>query len=53
MEYLPLGGELRKQTSIVGKKYLGLNKVYEFYKKEGNDETINKEERDDDKAPTI
>ena len=49
---LPLDSDLKRQTDIVGRKYQGSNKVYEFDKKEG-DETINKEEKYDDKKPTI
>ena len=39
-QYSPLNSELKKQTDIVGKQYWGSSKVYEFDKKEGNDETI-------------
>ena len=45
-EYSPFGCKLKRQTDIVEKQYQGLNKVYEFNKKKG-DETINKEEKDD------
>ena len=49
-EYSPLGSELRKQTDIVGKQYLGLNKVYGFDKNE--DDKTNKKDQDTDKTPT-
>ena len=52
-EYSPLGSELIRQTSIVEKQYQGLNKFYEFDKKEGNYETIDKEEKYDGKTPII
>ena len=35
---------MEKQTDIAKKQYQGLDKVYEFDKKEG-DETINKDDR--------
>ena len=37
-----LGSELKKQTSVVRKQYLELDKVCEFDKKGGNGETISK-----------
>ena len=40
---------MEKQPDIVGKKYKRLKKVCEFDKKKG-DETINKEDKDDDKT---
>ena len=40
--YLSLGSELKKKIRIVRKQYWGLNKVYEFDKKEVNDETTNR-----------
>ena len=39
-EYSTLGSELKKQTDIANKQYLGLGKVYQLDKKE-SDETIN------------
>ena len=49
---MPLGSELNK-NSIRCKQHWELNKVYEYDKKESGDETINKEEKDDDKTTTI
>ena len=40
--YSSLGSELKKKIRIVRKQYWGLNKVYEFDKKEVNDETTNR-----------
>ena len=42
---------MKKQSNIAGKKYQGINKVYEFDKKEV-DETINKEEKYNNKKQT-
>ena len=48
-EYLPvvftiwIGSDSKKQTDVVGKQYRGLEKVYNFDKKKGGDETISKE----------
>ena len=44
---MPLGCDLKKQADIAKKQYLGLDKVFEIDKKE-DDETINKEEKNDD-----
>ena len=33
-EYLPLGYDLKRQTDITAKQYQGLDKVYEFDKKD-------------------
>ena len=41
---------MEKQPDIVGKKYKRLEKVCEFDKKKKGDETINKEDQDDDKT---
>ena len=41
-EYWPLGSELKKQTDIAKKHNQGLDKIYEFDKKE-RDETISKD----------
>ena len=40
---------MKKKTSITKDQYQGLYKVYEFDKKEGNDE----KKKNDDKTPTI
>ena len=45
-EYSPLDSELKKQTDVARKQYQRLDKVYKFYKNQ-KDETINKEEKDD------
>ena len=34
---------MKKQSDIAGKQYQELNKVYEFDKESGDDETVNKE----------
>ena len=39
----PLGSELKKQTSILGKQYWELIKVYKFDKQECDDKIRNKE----------
>ena len=36
-----------------GNNYWGLNKVFEFNKKEDSDEPINKEDKNDNKTPAI
>ena len=33
-KYSPLGSDLEKRTDIVGKEYQGLDKIYEFDKKD-------------------
>ena len=48
-EYSPLSSELKKQTDIAEKQNQGLDKIYEFIKKE-NDDDENKNE--DDKTLT-
>lgn len=40
-KYSPSGNELKRQADITKKLHIGLNKVYEFYKKE-DDEAKNK-----------
>ena len=47
-EYWPLGNELKKQTDIAKRHNQGLDKIYEFDKKE-RDKTISK----DYKKPTL
>ena len=39
-EYSPLGSELKKQIHIAKKQYRGLDKVYEFDKKEGDKKPV-------------
>ena len=53
LEYSPLGRDLKKQTDIAKKTISRVDKVHQFDKEEGDDETINKEEKDNDKTPLI
>ena len=48
-EYSPLSSELKKQTDIAEKQNQGLDKIYEFIKKENDDD---ENENEDDKTLT-
>ena len=51
-QYLPLVSKLKKETDIAKRQYQGLDKVYEFDEKKG-DETIDKDDKKYNKSDLI